>query len=270
MPTRRRGLQGPVKVENRSGGEHPLAEREGRNEHALIVPLSRIQTDPNQPRKSFDKAALAELAATIKEHGVLQPLLVYLESDVYYIVAGERRYRAAHEAELTDVPVQVLQDKSRIRELQLVENLQRENLSLMEEARALGDLQATLQATVRGLEQATGKSKSYISRRLSLLKMPVDVQVMLEQAPQLFSQAEAVAQIVDEKRREARIQALLQEPKAASRVAQHKTPGRPVKPFALKKRRSGGFDLTVKFRPGTTDLASLVSELKTLLAELER
>ncbi len=270
MPARRRGLQGDVKAENRSGGDHPLAEREGRNENALLVPLSRIRPDPDQPRKVFDEEALKELSRSLQEHGVLQPLVVYRENDLYYIIAGERRFRAAQLAGLEAAPVQLVHDRSRIKELQLVENLQREDLTLMDEARALANLQKELGASVRGLEQATGKSKSYVSRRLALLKMPIDVQQMLEESPQLFSQAEAVAQIADSERRQARIETLLHGPALPKGATAKRTRGRPVKPFELKKKHSGAFDLVVKYRPGESDTSALIEQLKALLRELEK
>ena len=270
MPTRKRGLQGAVKVENRGSEEHPLAESIGRDDSALIMPLSRIRPDPNQPRKTFDEASLNELAASIREHGVLQPLNVYLKGDVYYIISGERRHRAAQLAGHEVVPVKVFDDSVRIREIQLVENLQREDLVLMEEARALGELQEVLQASVRGLEQATGKSKSYVSRRLALLKMPGDVQEMLERAPHLFSQAERVARIADAPRRKARIEALLGDSQSSGSAASGRPPGRPPKPFIFKKRRSGAFDLVVKYRPGTIDKKLLVAQLKAAIDELEQ
>ena len=270
MPTRKRGLQGDVKSENRSGEDHPLAEREGRNENALLVPLSRLRPDPDQPRKVFDESSLGELSRSLEEHGILQPLVVYVEGELYYIIAGERRFRAAQQARLNAVPVQVVRDRSRIKELQLVENLQREDLTLMDEARALGNLQKALGASVRDLEQATGKSKSYVSRRLMLLKMPLDVQKMLEESPQLFSQAEAVAQIADTERREARINALLRGDSPKGETTNKRTRGRPIKPFELKKKRSGGFDLVVKFRPGESDVTVLIEQLKALVSELEK
>lgn len=270
MPPRKRGLQGTAKVDNRGGDDHPLAERIGRDEDAFLLPLSRIRPDPDQPRKTFDEAALAELTNSILEHGVLQPLTVVEEDNLFYIVAGERRFRAAQKAGLEAVPARVIRDRTRLKELQLVENLQREDLGLMEEARALQALQSLLQASVRKLEQATGKSKSYISRRLALLKMPQDVQAMLEQAPELFSRAEGIAQIADEGRRKARIDGLLRGSSHGNAEPAARPPGRPVKPFVFKQRRSGAFDLTVKYRPGESDKAALVAQLKAALAELEK
>lgn len=268
MPQRKRGLQGAARTESRAGADHPLAGREGRDDNALQIPLTRIRPDPEQPRKHFDEAALDELAASIAGLGVLQPLIVYPKSDLYYIVAGERRYRAALRAGLDTVPARVLQDQTQILEVQLVENVQREDLPLLEEARALQRLQEVLGASVRGLEQATGKSKSYISRRLSLLKMPQDVQDMLVEAPQLFSRAEEVAKVADATRRQARIAALLRKP-AVGEPDRKQGPGRPVKPFVFRRRRSGAFDLVVKYRPGESDKESLITQLRQALEDLE-
>jgi len=265
---RKRGLQSATKIEGRSGDEHPLANREGRDDDALRIPLSRIQPDPEQPRKHFDELALAELARSIAEHGVLQPLIVRSEGDLYYIVVGERRFRAAQLAQLDVVPARVLRDRERVLEVQLVENLQREDLPLLEEAQALHNLQALMQTSVRGLEQATGKSKSYIARRLSLLKLPEDVQNMLRQAPHLFSHAEKVGKIADAGRRQGRIAALLRSPETLE-ISQQRSPGRPVKPFSFQRRRSGAFDLIVKYRPGETDKEELIAQLKQALAALE-
>lgn len=270
MSMRKRGLQGAAKVENRSGGEHPLAEREGRDDNAFVIPLSRIRSDPDQPRKTFDERSLTELAESIREHGILQPLIVHPDSKSYYIISGERRFRAAQLAGLEAVPAQVVRDKTRIKEIQLVENLQREDLSLMEEARALGALQEVLHTSVRGLEQATGKSKSYVSRRLALLKMPEDVQEMLERAPHLFSHAERVARIADEERRKIRIEALLRGPARSADAVGGRLPGRPVQPFIFKRRRSGAFDLVVKYRPGAADKERLIAQLRAAIDELEK
>lgn len=268
MPQRKRGLQRVAEVEGRAGDEHPFAGREGRDNDALLIPLRRIQPDSEQPRKHFDTPALAELAQSITEHGILQPLIVRTQGDLYYIVAGERRFRAAQMAKLDVVPARVLSNPEKILEVQLVENLQREELSLLEEAQALANLQAHMQTSVRGLEQATGKSKSYIARRLSLLKFPEDVKDMLQRAPQLFSQAEKLAKIADQGRRQSLIAALLHRSEPGTGV-QPRSPGRPVKPFSFKRKRSGGFDLVVKYRPGETDKEKLIAQLKRALTDLE-
>ena len=272
MPMRKRGLQSSVAEGGRGEGEHPLAGRAGRDESALLIPLGRLRPDPEQPRKTFDERALEDLAASIREHGILQPLLVRAEGDLYYIVAGERRFRAAERVGLDALPARLLGDSNRTRELQLVENLQREDLPLLDEARALAELQAVTGATVRSLEQATGKSKSYIARRLALLKMPADVRALLERAPHLFTQAEALSRVADEKRRLARIRALERpfEGAVAPPTTEGRAPGRPVNPFVFKRRRSGAFDLVIKYRPGKGDRATLITQLREALAELEK
>ncbi len=268
MSQRKRGLQRVAAGEVRAGDEHPLASREGRDDDALRIPLSRIQPDPEQPRKHFDAPALEELARSITEHGILQPLIVRTQGDLYYIVAGERRFRSAQIAGLEVVPARVLSNPDKILEVQLVENLQREELSLLEEAQALHNLQALTQSSVRDLEQATGKSKSYIARRLGLLRFPDDVKEMLREAPQLFTQAEKLAKIADQGRRQRRIAALLRGSEAEV-SGQPRSPGRPTKPFSFKRKRSGGFDLVVKYRPGETDKDSLIAQLRQALADLE-
>lgn len=271
MPTRKRGLQGAPDSARQAGSQHPLADREGLDDAALTIPLSRIQPDPEQPRKQFDETSLAELAASIGKRGVLQPLLVRRKGDIYYIIAGERRYRASLLAGLTAVPCRLVTAEDEILELQLVENLQREDLALLDEAEALKRLQQVRGGSVRDLEASTGKSRSYISRRLRLLDMPADVQDMLRRAPHLFSQAEAVAKIQNEDRRKARIAVLQQIGKShESRDEPVRAPGRPTKTFSLRSRKTGGFDVVVKYRPGVSDRQILITELKKVLETLEQ
>lgn len=268
MSARKRGLQTAPEVVSRAGDDHPLAGREGLDEAALNIPITRVQPDPDQPRKHFDETALDTLTASIQKHGILQPLIVRKAGNLYYIVAGERRYRAALQADLTVVPCRIVSSDANILEIQLIENLQREDLPLLEEAAALQRLQTLRDASIRDLETATGKSRSYISRRLRLLDMPQDVQEMLTQAPQLFSHAESLAKIISEPRRRARIAALLQSGEEND-TPPPRAPGRPLKPFSLHKKRSGGFDVVVKYRPGTSDRQSLIEELKKVLETLE-
>jgi ParB/RepB/Spo0J family partition protein len=270
VPTRKRGLQGAPEAARQAGDQHPLAGREGIDETALSIPIGRIKPDPEQPRKQFDEVSLSDLAASITTYGLLQPLIVRAVGDQYYIVTGERRYRAALQAGLSALPCRTLTTGEEVLEIQLVENLQREDLPLMDEALALQRLQTLRGGSVRDLETATGKSKSYISRRLRLLSMPQDVQDMLQQAPQLFSQAESLAKIQNESRRKARIAELLQEDRGDDApLPPQRAPGRPVKPFSLRKKRTGGFDAIVKYRPGMSDRQSLITELRKILDMLE-
>lgn len=270
MSKAKRGLQRVPKPESRAASDlHPLAQREARDEAALLVPIGRIQPDPDQPRRHIDETGIQELAASIREHGILQPLVLRQAGEQFHIIAGERRFRAAQAAGLSEVPARIYDNPDRAREAQLVENLQREDLNLLEEARALAELQTRLGTSVRGLEAATGKSKSYLFRRLKILEMPEDVQAMLAKEPRLLSRAEQVAGIADPSRRSAKIRELLgEEPAAKPRPSPSR--GRPSSPLKLTKRKSGGFDLTVKYRPGRTNGEELLEELKRIVQELER
>jgi ParB family transcriptional regulator, chromosome partitioning protein len=136
------------------------------------VPLARLQPSPFQPRRQFDPAALAELAASIRDKGVLQPLLVRPVAQGFEIVAGERRFRAAGEAGLESVPVIVrtLSDRETL-EIAIVENLQREDLSPLEEAQAFKQLLG-LGLSQEQVAQAVGKSRSAIANTLRLLQLP--------------------------------------------------------------------------------------------------
>jgi ParB family chromosome partitioning protein len=257
------------KTEQRVAAElHPLAQREARDDKAVLIPIEQLQPDPEQPRRAFEQKSLEELASSIKQHGVLQALIVLEEDGHYKIIAGERRYRAAQLAGLTDLPARIHQEPSTVREIQLVENLQREDLGLLEEAHALAELRLHANTSIRGLEEVTGKSKSYIARRLKILDMPKDVQAMLEREPRLLSKADKIAKIADPKRRASRIKALLHEDDASGPV-QARQQGRPVHPLSLRKKKDGGFDLVVKYRPGQTDGIELVTRLRQVIAELE-
>jgi len=139
-----------------------------------------LRVSPLQPRRSFDEEALAELAASIAEKGVLQPLLVRPTADGHEIVAGERRFRAAQRAGLDRVPVVVreLSDQETL-EIAIVENLQRENLNPMEEARAFRQLMG-FGSTQEEVAQAVGKSRSAVANTLRLLSLPGAAQEALE------------------------------------------------------------------------------------------
>ena len=138
-----------------------------------IVPLSAVEPNPDQPRKAFDQEALEELAASIKEQGVLQPLLVESWASGYRIVAGERRWRAAQLAGLDEVPVLVrsFTEESRM-EIALIENIQRADLKPMEEARAYRNLMEAFNLTQDDVAKKVGKQRSTVANALRLLKLP--------------------------------------------------------------------------------------------------
>ncbi len=155
-----------------SGIVIPEPEKDDPNRiKAILVPLANVSPNPNQPRKAFNPESIAELAASIKEQGILQPLLVEeLVPGKYTIIAGERRFRAAREAGLEQVPV-IIRKLSEIERLQmsLIENIQREDLNPIEEAAAFQYLIQRSHMTQEELAEKVGKSRSAIANSLRLL-----------------------------------------------------------------------------------------------------
>lgn len=151
-------------------------------EGSVSVKISEIEPNRDQPRKEFDSEALSELADSISQHGVLQPLLLRpLLTGGYRIVAGERRWRAARMAGLTEVPA-VVREMSDTEEMlfALIENLQREDLTPLEEARGYRTLIEAQDFTQEEVSQAVGKSRPAVTNALRLLNLPEDIQQMLE------------------------------------------------------------------------------------------
>jgi ParB family chromosome partitioning protein len=134
------------------------------------VPIEAVHANPNQPRRYFDPIALAELAASISSRGLLHPIIVKREGRGFLILAGERRYRAAKLAGMSVIPV-LLRNDDPI-ETAMIENLQRENLSPLEEAEGLGALAERFGYTHEALAELVGKSRPYVSNTLALRKLP--------------------------------------------------------------------------------------------------
>ncbi len=147
------------------------------------LPLREIEPDPNQPRKTFEETALAELAASIAEHGLLQPIAVRQNTlgSGYIIIAGERRWRACRMAGLSEVPVVVKEvTEQEAMELALIENLQREDLDVVEEALGINELMGRCNLTQEAAAARLGKSRSAIANTLRLLKLPEDALSLLK------------------------------------------------------------------------------------------
>ncbi|MBK3700386.1 ParB/RepB/Spo0J family partition protein [Listeria monocytogenes] len=144
------------------------------------IAIKEIKPNPYQPRKIFDAKAINELRDSIKIHGVLQPIILRNTDKGYEIVVGERRYRAAKEAKLKEIPA-VVRDltEEEMMELSVIENLQREDLSLLEEAESYQFLMKKLSLTQVKLAERVGKSRPYIANFVRLLTLPEEVQVML-------------------------------------------------------------------------------------------
>ena len=155
-------------------------ESEDQN-NTVTLNISEIEPNKDQPRMDFDDESLAELAESISKHGILQPLLVRpLLYGGYQIVAGERRYRASRMAGLTEVPVVIreLDDKETM-EIALIENLQRENLTPVEEAKGYKTLMDTYGFTQEQVSESVGKSLSAVANSLRLLNLPEEVLILL-------------------------------------------------------------------------------------------
>ena len=146
-------------------------------DEVTMVKLNELRSNPYQPRKVFDEQALEELASSIKEHGVIQPIIVKKSIKGYEIIAGERRAKASQLAGLEEIPA-IIRDfnDTQMMEIALLENLQRENLSAIEEANAYKKLQETLSLTQEDLAKRLGKSRSHITNMLGLLTLPQDIQ----------------------------------------------------------------------------------------------
>ncbi|MBC1547281.1 ParB/RepB/Spo0J family partition protein [Listeria sp. FSL L7-0233] len=144
------------------------------------IAIKEIKPNPYQPRKIFDAKAINELRDSIKIHGVLQPIILRNTEKGYEIVVGERRYRAAKEAKLKEIPA-VVRDltEEEMMELSVIENLQREDLSPLEEAESYQFLMKKLSLTQAKLAERVGKSRPYIANFVRLLTLPEEVQVML-------------------------------------------------------------------------------------------
>ena len=148
----------------------------------LTLPISKVEPRIDQPRDHFDEERLQDLAASISRHGLIQPVIVRrLDSGVYQIIAGERRWRAARLAGLSEIPVRVLRaDDRSVSELALVENLQREDLNPMEEARGYQKLMQDYSLTQEEAAAGVGKSRSAVANALRLLNLSAPVSEMVE------------------------------------------------------------------------------------------
>lgn len=178
------------------------ATAETGSEPEATIDISKITRNPNQPRKNFDETALQELADSIKQNGVLQPILVRRIGSKYQIVAGERRYQASKLAGLKEIPVVVRDiDDKEVFQLALIENLQRSDLSPMEEAKGYRQLIDSQGLTQEGLAKILSKSRSAIANTLRLMDLPMVVQEMIEQGLLTAGHARAILAVPTEEGR---------------------------------------------------------------------
>jgi ParB family chromosome partitioning protein len=166
------------------GGQEPGAARD-KPQGAKTAPIEHLRTNPRNPRKNFDEAELEDLAASIREKGILQPILVRMiqgAPEPYEIIAGERRWRAAQRAGLHDVPIIAVEaDDRQALELAIIENVQRSDLNALEEAAGYQKLSADYGYSQNDLAKVIGKSRSHVANTLRLLKLPARAQSLLSE-----------------------------------------------------------------------------------------
>jgi ParB/RepB/Spo0J family partition protein len=175
----------------------------GRSTGVRVIPVNNIESNPQQPRMIFDADALHELAASIREHGVLQPILVRpLGANRYQLVAGERRWRASREAGLETIPalVEELDDDTAL-EISIIENLQREDLSPLEEATMYDRMIHDHGYSIRKLADKLGKDKGYVENRLRLADAPEEIRELVSVRKDTLSHAYELLKVGDETKR---------------------------------------------------------------------
>ncbi len=177
---------------------------ESRATHAQIreSPVSKILPNPAQPRLSYDEESLTELADSIREHGVLQPILVRPSGSKFELIAGERRWRASGMAGRESIPAIVVEfDESTALEVSIIENLQREDVSPLEEATMFKKMTDAFGYSVRQLAQKVGKDKGYVENRLRLADAPADIRELVSLRKDTISHAYELMRIGDERTR---------------------------------------------------------------------
>jgi len=239
-----------------------------------MVPIDRLDPNPDQPRQVMGD--LSELIASINEKGIIEPLVVRQRGPRFQIIAGERRYQAAVQVGLRELPVVIREvDDTEVIELALIENLQRKDLGAFEEAEALASLAARASYTHEDLAKKLGKSRTGITEALALAEMPEDVRNLCRLAD--ISSKSLLLQIVRQRTPQKMIALIEQLTKdgaggvtreqARKAVAKPKI-GRP-KPFVFKYRPSTrAFDLKLQFRRGDVDRQEVIAALESILADL--
>jgi ParB family transcriptional regulator, chromosome partitioning protein len=219
-----RGFDSLIPTELFDESFDPTAEQDEKVSELRHIKIEEVEADPTQPRRTFDEIALDELAISIAEHGILQPIVVTPYGGHYQIVAGERRWRAAKRAGLEKVPVIVrtLSDQHKL-ELSLIENLQRQDLNILETATAYLKLRDQFNLTLDEIgRRVGGKSPSSISNTLRLLRLPESVRDALAEGKLREGQARPLVSI-DPKVTEEILPKILSEEWSARKIEQYAT-----------------------------------------------
>jgi ParB family chromosome partitioning protein len=238
-----------------------------------MISIELLDPNPNQPRQVMGD--LSELMASVSEKGVIEPLIVRQRGGRYQIIAGERRYHAAVQVGLSEVPVVVREvDDAEVMELALVENLQRKDLTAFEEAEALYQLAQKCDYTHEDMARKLGKSRTAITESLSLNNMPDDVRNLCRLAD--ISSKSTLLQIVrqsDPKKMLALVERLVNGGNGVTRQDVRKetakAPGARPKSFVFAFRpETRQFNLRMSFRKGKVDKGEIISALETIIKEL--
>ncbi len=271
---RRVGLPETLRMRHDSHFVEQLA-RPGGVAIGRLVPIEDLMANPHQPRQAMGD--LSELVASVREKGVLEPILVRPMGGRFQIIAGERRYRAAMEAGLAEIPCVVREaSDAEIMELALVENLQRRDLSAFEEADGLRVLAETYKYTHEVMAEKLGKSRSSITETLSLTAMPEDVRQICRLAD--IHSKSLLLQIVRQgnaRKMVALVERLQKEGstrREARRIAREESPrkgrGRPRNFVFRYEPREKGFTLSLQFRKSEVPRDEIIHTLERVLQEL--
>ena len=227
------------------------------DENVSTLPISKVEPRPDQPRDRFDEERLHDLAESISHHGMIQPVIVRkLDNGNYQIIAGERRWRAARLAGLQEIPVRVLQaDDRSVSELALVENLQREDLNPMEEARGYQKLMTDYALTQEEAAAGVGKSRSAVANALRLLNLSSGVAALVESGELSAGHARALLPIEDPE---------LQQ-KAANLVLSRTLSVRKTELLAARVKKAAETEAKPLSDRDVVDYAAVVSEELSLL-----
>jgi ParB family chromosome partitioning protein len=237
-----------------------------------IVPIELLDPNPNQPRQVMGD--LSELMASVAEKGIIEPLIVRQRGNRYQIIAGERRYHAAVQVGLREVPVVIREvDDAEVMELALVENLQRKDLTAFEEAEALHQLAQKCNYTHEDMARKLGKSRTAITESLSLHNMPDEVRSLCRLAD--ITAKSTLLQIVrqaDPQKMLALVEKLTGQGGATRQDVRKETarptPGRPKHFVFAFKPPTKAFDLRLSFKKARVDKDEIISTLENILKEL--
>lgn len=216
----------------------------------FYVKTNNVRPNPKQPRKTFDRTKLEELGASIKEHGIVQPLVVKPEAKGYTIIAGERRWRAANLIGLKEVPV-IVKDlpPEEVLEIAIIENVQRENLNSIEEALAFEALMENFNLTQGEIGIRIGKSRTAIANTLRLLKLPKNIQDQLAEGKISSGHARAILILEDPEKMEAFANEIIEKGmsvrEAENRIKKLQTAGL-AKPLQKKKEDNTGYIIEIQ------------------------